>query len=125
MLHSLLATNITICYLTRAMRESLNIVDHPQRSLSERQISVERVDLQHIRLPLKGPFETSFGRIDSRLIFLVSMGSEGPTGWGEVAAAADPRHSYETVATASHVIRDNLAQALTAHPIAGLSDLAT
>ena len=124
MLHSLLATNIAICYLTRAMRDSLNIVDHPQLSVTERQIGVDRVDLRLIRLPLKEPFETSFGRIDSRLIFLVSIESDGLTGWGEVVAAEKPLYSYETVGTASHVIRDYLAQALMAQPIAGLSDLA-
>jgi O-succinylbenzoate synthase len=124
MLHSFLATNISICYLTRAMRDSLNVVDHPQRSVAERQISVERLDLRLIRLPLKEPFETSFGRIDSRLIFLVSIESDGLTGWGEVVAAEEPLYSYETVGTASHVIRDYLAQALMARPIAGLSDLA-
>jgi o-succinylbenzoate synthase len=124
MLHSILATDIAMCYLTRAMRDSLNIVDHPQRPAEDGQVRVERVGIRLIRLPLKEFFETSFGRIDSRLIFLVSVQSDGLTGWGEVVAAEEPRYSYETVGTASHVIRDYLAQALMAQPVAGLSDLA-
>lgn len=106
------------------MRDSLNVVDYPQQSLTDRQVHVERVSIRLIRLPLKEAFETSFGRIDSRLVFLVSIESEGLTGWGEVVAAEEPLYSYETVGTASHVIRDYLAQAMMAQPVAGLSDLA-
>ena len=77
-----------------------------------------------VRLPLKEAFETSFGSIDSRLIFLVWIEGNGLTGWGEVVAAEEPRYSYETIGTASHVIRDYLAQALMAKPVTGLSELA-
>lgn len=76
-----------------------------------------------VRLPLKEPFETSFGRIDSRLIFLVSVEGNGLTGWGEVVAAEKPFYSYETIGTASHVIRDYLAPALMEHPVSGLADI--
>jgi O-succinylbenzoate synthase len=77
-----------------------------------------------VRLPLKEAFETSFGSIDSRLIFLVCVEANGLTGWGEVVAAEEPRYSYETIGTASHVIRDYLAPAVMKRPIEGLSDLA-
>lgn len=77
-----------------------------------------------VRLPLKEAFETSFGRIHSRLIFLVWVEGNGLTGWGEVVAAEEPRYSYETIGTASHVIRDYLAHALMAKPLTGLTDLA-
>ena len=77
-----------------------------------------------VRLPLKEAFETSFGRIYSRLIFLVWLEADGVTGWGEVVAAEEPRYSYETIGTASHVIRDYLAQALMAKPVTGLTELA-
>src|SRR5436190_3975198 len=36
-------------------------------------ITIEGVELRTVRLSLHEPFETSFGRIDSRLIFLVSV----------------------------------------------------
>jgi len=77
-----------------------------------------------VRLPLNEPFETSFGRIDSRLIFLVSVEGQGLTGWGEVVAEEEPRYSYETVATALHTIKDHLAPVMLRRPVAGLEDLA-
>src|SRR5215475_12353307 len=77
-----------------------------------------------LRLPLREPFETSFGAIETRLIFLVGMEADGLFGWGEVVAAEDPLYSYETVGTASHIIRDLLAPALLARPIENLHDLA-
>lgn len=106
------------------MRDSLHIVDHPQPATVNHQIQVERVCLRLIRLPLKEAFETSFGQIHTRLIFLVSVEAHGLRGWGEVVAAEEPRYSYETVGTAAHLIRDYLAQAVMAQPVAGLSELA-
>lgn len=85
---------------------------------------VERIAIHLVRLSLNELFETSFGSIDSRLIFLVSVEGEGLTGWGEVVAAEAPRYSYETVGTAQHVIRGYLAPAMLSRPIAGLADLA-
>ena len=87
-------------------------------------LAVERIELRTVRLPLNEPFETSFGRIDSRLIFLVAVTGGGETGWGEVVAAEEPLYSYETVGTALHVIRDYLAPALLAEPVRDLSELA-
>jgi O-succinylbenzoate synthase len=86
-------------------------------------IEIESVELRTVRLPLNEPFETSFGSIDSRLIFLISVKGGGLTGWGEVVAAEEPRYSYETVGTAWHVIRDYLAPAMLARPVANLADL--
>ncbi len=79
--------------------------------------------MRTVRLPLNEPFETSFGSIDSRLIFLVSLEGQGLTGWGEVVAAEEPRYSYETVGTAWHVIRDYLAPAMLSRPLLNLAEL--
>ena len=87
-------------------------------------IQIEGVEIRLIRLPLNEPFETSFGQIDSRLIFLLSLKAQGLTGWGEVVASEEPRYSYETAGTAFHVIRDFLGPALLSAPVSGLSDLA-
>src|SRR6185295_3777816 len=86
-------------------------------------VTISSVEMRTVRLPLHEPFETSFGRIDSRLIFLVSVTGDGLTGWGEVVAAEEPRYSYETVKTAQHVIRDFLAPAMMSGPISDLADL--
>lgn len=87
-------------------------------------VEIDQVEMRLIRLPLVEPFETSFGKIDSRLIFLVRFHANGLSGWGEVVASEEPRYSYETVKTAFHVIRDFLAPALLREPIANLDQLA-
>jgi len=86
-------------------------------------VTISNIEMRTVRLPLHEPFETSFGRIDSRLIFLVSVTGDGLTGWGEVVAAEEPRYSYETVRTAQHVIRDFLAPAMVSRPVSDLADL--
>ncbi len=88
------------------------------------ELKIDGVELRLIRLPLIEPFETSFGKIDSRLIFLVCLEADGLRGWGEVVASEQPLYSYETVGTALHVIRDFFGPALLTAPVTGLNDLA-
>jgi O-succinylbenzoate synthase len=95
-----------------------------QQTNTANAIKVDGVEIRLIRLPLIEPFETSFGKVDSRLIFLLCLEANGLTGWGEVVAAEEPLYSYETTGTALHVIRDFLAPALVDEPIADLKDLA-
>lgn len=104
------------------MQSSSKIIDqHPEKWTGFR---IEGVEIRLIRLPLHEPFETSFGKIDSRLIFLLCLEADGLRGWGEVVAEEEPRYSYETVTTALHVIRDFLGPALLTAPINSLDDLA-
>src|SRR5437764_3341422 len=105
-----------------AMQARSEVVARPLELVSD-SLAIERVEMRTVRLPLNEPFETSFGSIDSRLIFLVSLEADGRTGWGEVVAAEEPRYSYETVGTARHVIQDYLAPAMLSRPVAGLADL--
>lgn len=106
------------------MQSETGLTDRPLQSGSSVAIQVDRIEIRLVRLPLNEAFETSFGSIDTRLIFLVCMEAGGVRGWGEVVAFEQPRYSYETVGTAYHVIRDYLAQALMARPVAGLTDIA-
>lgn len=106
------------------MRDGLDIAALSSTPTDASPIAVESVGMRLVRLPLKEAFETSFGSIQSRLIFLVTIEGNGLTGWGEVVAAEEPRYSYETIGTASHVIRDYLAQSLMAKPVTDLEDLA-
>ena len=110
-------------YFLARMQQSAKISD-PQAEQSTPQIRVEGVEIRLVRLPLLEPFETSFGKIDSRLIFLICLSADGLRGWGEVVAAEQPLYSYETVGTAFHVIKDFLAPAVLDEPIASLADLA-
>ena len=106
--------------LSRAMQARI----FEQQTNTATAIKVDGVELRLIRLPLIEPFETSFGKVDSRLIFLVCLEANGLTGWGEVVASEEPRYSYETTGTALHVIRDFLAPAIVDAPITDLNDLA-
>ena len=108
---------------SRRMQQSAKISDR-QAEQSTPQIRVDGVEIRLVRLPLLEPFETSFGKIDSRLIFLICLSAEGLRGWGEVVAAEQPLYSYETAGTAFHVIKDFLAPAMLDEPIASLPDLA-
>ena len=73
---------------------------------------VERISLYHVRMPLVAPFETSFGRIQTRDCVLVEALSEGTSGWGECAADWAPGYSEETVLTAWALLSEFLAPAV-------------
>ena len=99
-------------------------ISDQRASVSHRPLEISDVDIRLIRLPLNEPFETSFGSIDSRLVFLVSVAADGTRGWGEVVASEKPLYSYETVGTALHVIREFLGPAMVSSPISSLTELA-
>lgn len=84
---------------------------------------VDSLDLRHVRLPLRFPFETSFGRVEHHDAVLVRIVLDGVEGWGECPTGAAPRYSAETVATVLHVARDFLAPLLRAAPIDGYFDV--
>jgi o-succinylbenzoate synthase len=105
------------------MQGASKIFDHTGEQQTQ-ELKIDGVELRLIRLPLIEPFETSFGKIDSRLIFLVCLEADGLRGWGEVVASEQPLYSYETVGTALHVIRDFFGPALLTAPVTGLNDLA-
>ena len=104
------------------MQSSSKIIDREPENCAPG-LKIDAAEIRLIRLPLLEPFETSFGKIDSRLIFLVCLEAEGLRGWGEVVAEEEPLYSYETVNTALHVIRDFFGPALLTEPINGLDDL--
>ena len=69
-------------------------------------MKLEKIHLYQLSMPLLTPFETSFGRIDSRECILVEIHSEGLTGYGECPADRDPGYSYETTGTAWHILSE-------------------
>jgi O-succinylbenzoate synthase len=106
------------------MRQLSETTENGVRNLSAYEFNIDSVEIRLLRLPLNEPFETSFHRMDTRLIFLVGIEAEGLTGWGEVVAAEAPLYSYETVQTAAHAIREFLAPVALNAPIGGLDDIA-
>jgi len=75
-------------------------------------MKLDSLTLHHLQMPLVAPFETSFGRTTDRECILISIQSEGLTGYGECVADRDPGYSYETVGTAWHIIKEFVAPLL-------------
>jgi O-succinylbenzoate synthase len=84
---------------------------------------ISRVNLYHVRMPLVSPFETSFGRSESRDCVLVEAYSDGLSGFGECPADRDPGYSYETCATAWHILEDFLVPAVINQRLENASEL--
>ncbi len=83
---------------------------------------LDRITLNHLRMPLVAPFETSFGRITDRECILIKVQSEGLTGWGECVADRDPGYAYETAGTAWHILTEFLVPAILGQDVAGPAD---
>ncbi len=75
-------------------------------------MKIESITLREIHMPLVNFFETSFGRVYSRRILLVSVQADGVRGWGECVAGEDPYYSSEWVETAWPTIKHYLGPAL-------------
>jgi O-succinylbenzoate synthase len=85
-------------------------------------MKIERITLREIRIPLVHFFETSFGRTTERRILLVSIDSEGTTGWGECTAGENPFFSEESIDTAWSVTVDFLVPSLLGKQLSGPAD---
>jgi o-succinylbenzoate synthase len=75
-------------------------------------MNVEAVTLREIRMPLKHFFETSFGRVNSRRVLLVTAHCEGVDGWAECVAADGPFFSSEWIDSAWCTLREFLVPAV-------------
>ena len=72
-------------------------------------VTIDRLELRLLRLPLVRFFETSFGRSYDRTFVLVRLRGDGVDGWGEAVADADPFYSSETTETVWHIVTQFLA----------------
>lgn len=86
-------------------------------------MKIEAVELRQIEMELVEPFETSGWRETIRPAIIVSIYSEGLTGYGECVAGAGPWYSYETVQTAWHVLEDFLIPAVLGQELASADEL--
>lgn len=71
-------------------------------------MKIERVEQFHIEMPLRQPFETSFGREDGIYRVITAVYVEGEVGWGEAPVERLPLFSAETAETCWHAQRDAL-----------------
>jgi o-succinylbenzoate synthase len=73
-------------------------------------ITLERIALREIRLPLKEPFRISSGVVTDRRIALLELtDTDGTVGWSECVAGEQPNYSAETIDTAWLAIREWLS----------------
>lgn len=73
-------------------------------------------------MPLVAPFETSFGRETDRQGVLITLRSEGLTGYGECVATRDPGYNYETAGTAWHILKDFVAPLILGEDVVDAED---
>jgi len=73
---------------------------------------IDSLELREVQLPLTAPFESIFGVERVKEALLVTLKKEGVAAYGECVAAAAPRYSGETIASAKYVIRQYLAPLL-------------
>lgn len=71
-------------------------------------MKLERVEARLLRLPLRFPFETSFGLSTHKEFLLLSVSEGGESGHAECVADADPFYLPETNVTALHVLSEFL-----------------
>ncbi len=88
-------------------------------------MKIESIRLQHIKMPLVSPFETSFGRETDRECVLVIINSEGLIGYGECVASRDPGYNYETTATVLHILKDFIVPLLLGKEVKDAADFQT
>jgi O-succinylbenzoate synthase len=77
-------------------------------------VKIDGVEIRRICMPLKAPFETSFGVQNARELILLRVVTTDGEGWGECVTMGDPLYSSEFNAAAGLVLRQYLIPALMA-----------
>jgi len=87
-------------------------------------ITITRIVLREIRLPLREPFQISSGTVSERRIGLVELHEAGgDMVWAECVAGEQPNYSPETIDTAWLAIRHWLAPRLLGRPFGHPSEI--
>jgi O-succinylbenzoate synthase len=81
-------------------------------------MKIEAITLREIQMPLVHFFETSFSRLYSRRIILITVEADGVTGWGECVAGEDPFYSSEWIDSVWPTITHYLAPAVLGKTVA-------
>src|SRR3990170_7797714 len=80
-------------------------------------MTIEAIDVVHVEIPYKAPFETSFGREDTKACLVVRVQVDGLEGWGEAPVMRAPLYNEETIDTAWSVLEHFLIPPLLGRPI--------
>ncbi len=87
-------------------------------------IVIDKINLRHVRMPLKHFFETSFGRTYAREIVLVEVISDGLSGWGEVTAGENPFYNEEWTGSIWPLLINYVCPRVLNQELAGPEDVA-
>lgn len=75
-------------------------------------MKLEGVEIFRLAMPLRAPFETSFGVQTVRDVLMLRAVTGDGEGWGECVAMTDPLYSEEFIDSAAVVLRDHLVPRL-------------
>jgi o-succinylbenzoate synthase len=71
-------------------------------------MDINQISLQRIKLPLKSPFATSFGKVTEKDIIIVKAHSGDKVGFAESVAMPYPIYNEETTGTVWHILETYL-----------------
>ena len=88
-------------------------------------LQLESIQLREIELPLKAPFETSFGVTSRRRVLIVRIfDKSGASGYGECTAMEEPFYNHETIDTAWTIISKYVTPMLASAGVTNASEVA-
>ncbi|GKU81387.1 o-succinylbenzoate synthase [Niallia sp. NCCP-28] len=88
-------------------------------------MKIDKIIIDHIKMPLVHPFETSFGRMLEKDFLVIQMYSGEYIGYGESVALPDPTYTEETTGTISYMLDQFLIPLLFRHTINHPDDITT
>jgi o-succinylbenzoate synthase len=88
-------------------------------------VRIDEVELRLISVPLRTPFQTSFGVERAKVAIIVTVRSGGVEGYGETVMEQLPLYREETVIGGLHLLRQALAPDVLANPVSHPENLAT
>jgi O-succinylbenzoate synthase len=89
------------------------LAELPETNRQGLKLQLEKIQLRQIEMPLKAPFETSFGVTTKRRILIVRVfDKSGASGYGECTAMDEPFFNHETIDTAWTIISNFVAPIL-------------
>ena len=68
-------------------------------------MKIERIELFHLLIPLRLPFETSYGRDDNMEKLVLKIYTQDIVTYTECVAEVLPTYSYETIGTAKEILK--------------------
>ncbi len=86
-------------------------------------MKIEAIHLDFIEIPLKAPFQTSFGTDSLKTTWILTIRSNGMAGYAESVADVEPLYSEETHATVYFALKNDLLPRLAGVEIMRPEDL--